>query len=523
MSSLNNIGVLIFVNRAVNSMSGQAGPDLRSGLFYFGLIICSYIVSAYFQRYMVDLTNEITYGVEMSVIEKVRAAPYEAFEKLGYEKIYSAISDARVLSRMPTVFINLVNAFVTLVCTLIYLLYTSLQSGVALFCMMVLLLAIYVYRDRKIAKDLEKVRDLQDVYYSYLRELLHGFRQIRISAKRSDTLFTRFIYNNRGKSKSLNVKASRSYAVNELSGVYSWYVLLGIIIFVLPALLKLNAMQVTGFITAVLFMISPLSQIIIFLPSYTMFRIALDRINKIDSLLHVDNATRPFNPPVRQFESIRFENIVYAYDPTVTRSFQLDIKELVIRKEELLFIIGGNGSGKTTFINLLTGLYKPQQGKVFIDDHEVAWEDYCHFVNNMAVVFTNQYLFKENYDEHDLSSANALLEELTTRFNLQGLLKPDFVKGTLNTDLSRGQQKRLALLLAMLEDTPLIVLDEWAAEQDTVNKQLFYTEWLEMIRKMGKAVVVVSHDEEYYQCADRVMKFRSGNIINEWQNNKVAT
>ncbi|MBW8683319.1 ATP-binding cassette domain-containing protein [Chitinophaga rhizophila] len=522
ISSLTNVGILLFINSAIRSVASQGMVEIQSAVAFFLLIGSSFLVSFFFQKYMVDMTNDITYGIELSILEKIRHASYESFEKLGYEKIYAAISDARILSRMPTVFINLINSFITIVCTLAYLFYTSFFSGLVLLGIMIALLAIYMYRDKHIAKNLEKVRDLQDTYYGYLRELLQGFRQVRVSLNRSHTLFDRYLFANRTESRKLNTKASRQYAFNELTGVYSWYILLGSIVFILPVFMKMDPMQIVGFVTAVLFMMSPLSQIIIFLPSYASFKIALNRINKIDSQLQVNLPLKPADPVAVQFESLRFENIKYSYDTTDPRSFHLHLSELTISKQEILFLIGGNGSGKTTFINLLMGLYQPQQGKIFIDEKEVSWEAYCRFVNNMSVVFTNQYLFRENYDQHDLSANNTLLNQMTQQFNLTGVLKVHTDENRVDTNLSRGQQKRVALLLALLEEKPIIVLDEWAAEQDTINKDAFYTEWLELLRRMGKTIVIVTHDDDYFSCADRVIKFKAGSIMNERMNDKVA-
>jgi ABC-type siderophore export system fused ATPase/permease subunit len=110
---------------------------------------------------------------------------------------------------------------------------------------------------------------------------------------------------------------------------------------------------------------------------------------------------------------------------------------------------------------------------------------------------------------------------METRFNLNGVLKVHAAENRVDTNLSRGQQKRVALLLALLEEKPFIVLDEWAAEQDTLNKESFYTEWLELVRQMGKTIVIVTHDDDYFNCADRVIKFKSGTIANERINDKV--
>jgi ABC-type siderophore export system fused ATPase/permease subunit len=181
----------------------------------------------------------------------------------------------------------------------------------------------------------------------------------------------------------------------------------------------------------------------------------------------------------------------------------------------MIFVVGGNGSGKSTFINLLTSLYRATSGKVYINGAEAGWEDMAAFSNNMAVIYSDHYLFKENYDEHDLSDSNPLKDSFTALVNLKGVLKVNESKGAFDTRLSKGQQKRLALLLALLEDKPILILDEWAAEQDPSNRKLFYNEWLPLIRSMGKTIIAVSHDDDYYHVADRVVKFNYGKISSD--------
>lgn len=512
-SSLMNTGILLLINNAFKNWLQHKEMNISSGVLYLLLIVFSFLAASFFQRYMVQMSNDILYGMEMGVIEKIRNASFQHFERVGSERVYSAISDARVLSRIPGVFVNLVNSSITILCTLGYLLWTSFLSGAILLAIMAGLLWYYIYRDVTIAKELNVVRDLQDIYYDNLQELLTGFRQIRVSDKRNDTLFFRFINANRARSKLLNISASKKYAVNELSGVYSWYVILGLIIFVIPLFAHMEVASISAFVTAVLFMMSPLSQVIIFFPSYTNFKIAIERIEKLDRELGKEAVSSriPFEP--EEFSSLRLEDISYAYGRE--GEFSLNVPDLALKKAEIVFISGGNGSGKSTFIGLLTGLLKPDAGKVFINGRETEWEKFARFSNNMAVIFTNHHLFRENYDGHDLSVENKQFMEYVDLLNLKEVIRIDRDRNCINNNLSKGQQKRVALLFALLEDKPIIVLDEWAAEQDALNKRLFYTQWLGLMKNAGKTVVAVTHDDDYFQYADRVIRFASGEIVNE--------
>jgi putative ATP-binding cassette transporter len=80
-------------------------------------------------------------------------------------------------------------------------------------------------------------------------------------------------------------------------------------------------------------------------------------------------------------------------------------------------------------------------------------------------------------------------------------------------DLSQGQRKRLALVVAYLEDRPFYVFDEWAADQDPAFKDVFYQVLLPDLRARGKTVLAISHDDRYFHLADRRIKLEDGQIV----------
>ncbi|MGB8129136.1 MAG: hypothetical protein WCG81_05045 [Candidatus Angelobacter sp.] len=86
--------------------------------------------------------------------------------------------------------------------------------------------------------------------------------------------------------------------------------------------------------------------------------------------------------------------------------------------------------------------------------------------------------------------------------------------------LSQGQRKRLALLTAYLEDRPVYVFDEWSADQEPVFREVFYRHLLPALRDRSKTVVVISHDDRYFDVADRVIQLEYGRIRS--QNSKTG-
>jgi putative pyoverdin transport system ATP-binding/permease protein len=126
------------------------------------------------------------------------------------------------------------------------------------------------------------------------------------------------------------------------------------------------------------------------------------------------------------------------------------------------------------------------------------------------VVFSDFHLF-----ESLLGLEGPELDERAREYIGQLKLTPkiEVKDGALSTlDLSQGQRKRLALLTAYLEDRPVYLFDEWAADQDPLFKEVFYYQLLPELKAKGKTIVVISHDDHYYHVADRIVKLEYGAV-----------
>jgi len=188
--------------------------------------------------------------------------------------------------------------------------------------------------------------------------------------------------------------------------------------------------------------------------------------------------------------------------------------DLILKPGELVFVVGDNGSGKTTLIKLLLGLYAPQEGEVILDGKPVTADSRDDYRQLFTTVFSDFYLFEELVTD-EMHKAQGLSEKaLPYLQRLEIAHKVSVKDGTFSTiDLSTGQRKRLALVHAYLEGRPVLVFDEWAADQDPAFRHLFYTELLPELRTKGHLLIVISHDDRYFHLADRVVHMASGQIV----------
>ena len=210
------------------------------------------------------------------------------------------------------------------------------------------------------------------------------------------------------------------------------------------------------------------------------------------------------------FDHVSFENVVFNYPNRDPRhGFELGPIDLSVKRGELLFITGGNGAGKSTLIKLLTGLYRPVSGKVSINNIQLGPQSMSAYRNLIATVFSDSHLFEELFGTADITTEDA--QYWIERFELAhvtGIRDGRFI----TIALSAGQRKRLALITAILEDRPIIVLDEWAADQDPYFRKKFYREILPELKQRGTTIIAVTHDDHYFDIADRRLHLDTGKL-----------
>lgn len=533
VNSLLFSGVLVFINNAITQRPLPFLPQY-DWLIFIVLLAASMLLNAIFETFIIKLTNSIIYDLEITIIQNLRMASYQVYEQFGADRVYTAISDTRILAGLPEAFINFINAAILVVCVMAYLFYISLKGGACILALMVSLLIFYLVRNRSIEKDMNEVRDLQDDYHQYLRDLLLGFREIKMSRRRNENLFNKFLNSNRLAVKRLGIETSVKYMANELVGKYSWYIVLGIIIFVFPRLLGLKINDIAAFLVTILYLIGPVATLIMIFPTYTRSKIALERIKQLHDEVGMkveegnavsgngkevwENGDRAGGMEAMdshgvEFDSISFEDVVYEYkNDDLNNSFRLGPINLRINKGEIVFITGGNGSGKSTFINILTGLYQPGAGRICVNDRPLSDGDLAFFSTRISAIFTDNYLFSENYDDFELTPSNKILEEYIDLLRLPGILQFKEDKNTIDHRLSKGQRKRMAMIYALLETRDIVILDEWAAEQDPEFRAYFYEELIPRLKEMGKTIIAVTHDDHFFACAERLIKFDYGMV-----------
>jgi putative ATP-binding cassette transporter len=239
-------------------------------------------------------------------------------------------------------------------------------------------------------------------------------------------------------------------------------------------------------------------------------RISLRKVNSIIQSIPDERCGEPRSIP--PWDAIRVRNLCYQHRSSNDEpSFQLGPIDLEIRKGEVTFIVGGNGSGKSTFCKLLTLHYAAGSGDIHFGSHRLSTENLASYRQQICAIYSDYYLFDRLLCDEQPQERERIAQYLTL-LRLQDKLSIEGRKFS-TTSLSDGQRKRLALLAALLEDKALYVFDEWAADQDPAFKEIFYRHIVHELKARDKAVVVISHDDRYFNEADRLVFMEQGKVL----------
>jgi putative ATP-binding cassette transporter len=270
----------------------------------------------------------------------------------------------------------------------------------------------------------------------------------------------------------------------------------------------------SGFILVLLYMKGPLEHLLGTLPGISRAQVAFRRVAELSEQFaspepHLQEARD--KPLPSEISSIELRDVQYRYPSEDGASgFAIGPVNLSMRKGEIVFIVGENGGGKTTLIKLLLGLYVPQSGSLLLDGQPVDETRRDDYRQLFTTVLSDFFLFEDLVQQ----GADVPPEAMVYLERLEIAHKVRIEDGRFSTlDLSTGQRKRLALLQAWTEHRPVLVFDEWAADQDPTFRRIFYTELLPDLQRLGKTIVVISHDDRYFDAADTLLRIENGRLV----------
>jgi putative ATP-binding cassette transporter len=518
VSGLSQTGLLALITTTLSGGHNALTLRLLWGFVALGFImLMSRIASGVL---LTRLSQNAIYHLRIDFSRQIMSASLRHLEKMGTPRVLAVLTEdipalASALATIPTVCMHVA---VVGGC-LIYL--GWLSWPVLLGLIPFIAIGVLAYR-MIVSSAMRALTAARQQHVSLLRQfraLTEGIKELKLHRRRGESFLSRSLEPTAAALRQHNSRGSIIFTAAQGWGQLLSYILIGLVIFALPSFIGIDLRLLTGYALVIFYMLTPLEVILAALPTFARANIAVQNIEGLGiSLLaktSESDESRAIGAPAEiSLKSLELSGVTHVYHrEREDNDFVLGPIDLTFHTGELIFLVGGNGSGKTTLGKLLTGLYVPEAGEIRLNGKLITDLNRNDYRQYFSAVFSDFYLF-ESLLGLDAPQLDMQAREYLAQLQLDH--KVTVTQGKFSSlNLSQGQRKRLALLAAYLEDRPVYVFDEWAADQDPQFKDVFYVHLLPELKSRGKTVVVISHDDRFYYLADRIVRLDYGKLISD--------
>lgn len=506
LSGVANMVVIMLITTSIGS-----DVELKYLIFYYVLALSAYLFGRkYVQVNLVKLSRQLTFELRGELINKMLSTSYQRFEQIKQGRIYTALNDdVNTLGESTNLFVMMITSVFTMLGAFIYLASIALWATVLTIALMFFLAILYFFVGKSTHKYFNEARNTRDNLVHLMNGMIDGYKEISLSREKKLS-YEADINASADEFREKITIASTRFVNTFLVGDSLVVIVLGVVSFGIPNWFpEIQLQAITSFIVVLLYLVGPVNGILNSVPNILQFKIALKRIQQFQKEIPANlDLKSPVGPIELSVASVKASGLGFQYkNVTVQTGFEVGPVDLEIKKGEILFIIGGNGSGKTTLAKLLTGLYEPDQGEILINNRTVKSSQLSEY---FSVVFNPPYLFNKLYRINTGEKAAEIRKYLKILRLEEKVSITDNGYSTIN--LSSGQKKRLALLQCYLEDSPIYLFDEFAADQDPEFRHYFYRVVLPQMKEAGKIIIAITHDDHYFDVADKVLKMNLGKL-----------
>ena len=515
-SGLSNGSLLAIITFAAKAVSRDSEGGSFRYLILFIISLLSFIMG---KRYALKHATIVIEGlikkVRTRITNKIRQSELLFFENIEKSHIYTRINqDTNFISQSALLIINSCQSALILVFCLFYIAWLSKVAFFITVGAIIAAVIIYLMYRKEVNHLLQEITDKETELFDSLTHIVDGFKELKVNRRKSDHVFTHF-KDISDSTEKIKIKTGIAFVTDFVYSQTFFYILIAILVFLLPMFIDTYSEVIIKLVMAVLFIIGPVEMVVGVIPVLARANVAVGNLYKLEELIDKEGGIIPQTEqapfqPIESFREIRIDKATFNYkDKDEKVLFHLGPIDLSIKSGEVVFLVGGNGCGKSTLLKLLSGLYYPSSGVLYLDDDVLSKPIYPSYRELFSLIFADFHIFDRLYGfgEVDTKKVNDLIKLMELD------KKTQYVDGKFTeTNLSTGQRKRLALIAAFLEDKPIYMFDEVAADQDPEFRAYFYNELLMDLKKRGKTVIAATHDDKYFHVADRVLKMEYGKI-----------
>ncbi|WP_345828939.1 multidrug ABC transporter permease/ATP-binding protein [Pantoea sp. BRR-3P] len=504
LSAVLGIGLIAYIN---NELIVAVNTSISVLPSFLGQLFLLMAVTLGSQLALTMLGHHFVWRLRGEFIKRILDTRVERIEQIGNAQLLAGLtSDVRAITiafvRLP----ELIQGIIITLGSALYLAWLSPKMLLITSLWLVVTLVGGWLLVSRVYQHMAKLREVEDELYRDFQTIIEGRKELQLNRERAQLIYET-VYQENAKSYRHHIVRADTFHLSAVN--WSNIMMLGaigIVFFMANGLGWANTAVAATYSLTLLFLRTPLLAAVGALPTLLSAQVAFRKLNTFE-LAPYNEAFKAL-PNVSDWQTLELRDVCFHYGE---RGFQVGPINLTLRRGELVFLIGGNGSGKSTFAMLLTGLYQPQSGSLLLDGKVVDWHNLEAYRKHFSAVFTDVHLFDRLIGHQGQPANPALVQQWLERLKMQDKLKLEGNR-VLNLQLSKGQSKRLALLLAAAEERDILLLDEWAADQDPHFRRIFYRELLPWLQASGKTVFAISHDDHYFIHADRLLEMREGQL-----------
>jgi len=511
-----NAALIALVNRLLNNGHATVALAWAFAALGLGKVLTSYFSQATLTRFAQTAVSSL----RNELVRKILSVPLRKLETIGAPRLMVALTDdvmniTQAFLAIPIVAINIAILFGGAA----YLGWLSWRVLLLMGVFCAIGAIGYRFFINRAQHYLALGREDEDHLFQSFRGLTEGIKELKLHRNRRGKFLAESIDSVTRSFQDRNVAAENLFAAAQSWTHLLFFALLGLLLLIVPKFETITREGLTGYIVTVLYLMGPLMGVLSSFSAFGRATVSFDKISHLGVSLAQDSTEScPVTAEDKAFTFSRLDLVGVTHSYHVEKddsTFVLGPIDLTVKAGEVVFLVGGNGSGKSSLAKMITGLYPPESGEVRLNGIPIIDSNRDDFRQIFSAVFSDFYLF-DSLLGIDTTDRDAQAREYLKQLHLSH--KVQISDGVLSTTaLSQGQRKRLALLTAYLEDRPFYVFDEWASDQDPMFKEIFYTRVLPELKASGKTVLVITHDDKYFDKADRILKLDFGKLISDQQ------
>ena len=495
------VWTLSFINNELVSLK-EFDPILA---IKFIAVLLLFFISAIAAN--ISLTNfghKFIYELRYQSVKQILDTPNSVINEIGKAKIIASLNnDIKTITFAFMSATGFIQSLVFIVCASIYLcviapkifIFLSIWIGATLFINTLFMKKIHLYFKYSRVQD--------DALQKHYDDIVEGHRELSLNRVRASVCFDELNFTGDKKRQNM-VKADIYHALSDNFTNIMLLGSVGLCVFLCVAFDWASLQTALSISLTILFLRGSFMSMVGSIPAALSAKVSLEKImslnlNKFKEGFKFDDSLSD------NWQNIKLKDINFNY---THGKFSLKDVNLEIKRGEITFIIGKNGSGKSTLINLLCGLIRPSSGEIYLDSTKIDEANLQSYQAKISAIFADFYLFSQTLSHNGFASQSEI-DELLALLEIDK--KVSVIDNKLSTtQLSTGQRKRLSLLIAILEHRSILILDEWAADQDPLFKRKFYKEILPFLQNKGISIIAVSHDDSYFDVATRIILVKDG-------------